>query len=149
MRWELVLSSLILIGAIAPAARADVVAAPNFSAEETQTIARNELLRDIIQGDPWLVKQLLDMAARAKAEAKGSMSAESPVDPKLDPDLAISPRDAQGIVEWNQLIRRAKQEKEQRGKALDASTLRSAEGTLDMIELARQAKTRKENGALP
>ena len=77
------------------------------------------------------------------------MSPQSQVDPKLDPDLAISPRDAQGIVEWNQLIRRAKQEKEQRGKALDASTLRSAEGTLDMIELARQAKTRKENGALP
>jgi hypothetical protein len=149
MRWELILSALILVGAVAPGARADVVAAPNFSTEETQTIARNELLRGIFQGDPWLVRQLLDMAARARAETTGSVSPQSQVDPKLDPDLAISPRDAQGIVEWNQLIRRAKQEKEQRGKALDASTMRSAEGTLDMIELARQAKTRKENGGLP
>ena len=149
MRWELVLSALILVGAAAPGARADVIAAPNFSTEETQTIARNELLRDIVQGDPWLVRQLLDMAARARAEAMGATSPQSQVDPKLDPDLAISPRDAQGIVEWNQLIRRAKQEKEQRGKGLDASTMRSAEGTLDMIELARQAKTRKENGGLP
>ena len=118
MRWELVLSTLILVGALAPGARADVTAAPNFSTEETQTIARNELLRDIVQGDPWLVRQLLDMASRAKA-ATGSMSPPSQVDPKLDPDLAISPRDAQGIVEWNQLIRRAKLEKEQRGKALE------------------------------
>jgi len=149
MRWELVLSALILIGAVAPGAHADVVAAPNFSTEETQTIARNELLRDIVQGDPWLVRQLLDMLARAKDQGVSPASPVSSVDPRLDPDLAISPRDAQGIVEWNQLIRRAKLEKEQRGKALDSSTMRSAEGTLDMIELGRQAKTRKENGVAP
>ena len=113
MRWEYVLSTLILVGAAA-GARADMVGSPNFSAGETVTIARNELLRDIVQADPWLVRLMLDMMSHPGAGA--SVNAAAGVDPATDPDLAISQRDAQGVVEWNSLIKRAKAEKERRDK---------------------------------
>jgi hypothetical protein len=150
MRWELVLSTLILIGGAAAEARADMIGAPNFTAEETQTIARNELLRDIVQADPLLVRRMLDMMSRPGADfARAPAPAAVGLDPAADPDLAISPRDAQGMVEWNSLIKRAKAEKDQKGKGQDPNLTRSSEGTVEMLDMMRQAKARKGNNGLP
>jgi hypothetical protein len=150
MRWELVLSTLILVGGAAAAARADMIGTPNFTAEETQTIARNELLRGIVQADPWLVRCMLDMMPRPGAGlGRAAADPDAGVDPAADPDLAIAPRDAQGVVEWNSLIKRAKVEKERRENAPDSNLTRSSEGTLEMIEMMRKAKLRKGNNDLP
>jgi hypothetical protein len=149
MRWELVLSTLILAGAVG-AARADMVGAPNFTAEETTTVARNALLRDIIEADPWLVRRMLDiMSHPGPSSARAVADRAASVDPASDPDLAISPRDVQGVVEWNSLVKRAKAEKERRDKDAGAALTRSSEGTLEMIDMMRQARIRKENNNLP
>jgi hypothetical protein len=149
MRWEFVLSTLILVSAAA-GARADMVGSPNFSAEETTTIARNELLRDIIEADPWLVRRMLDiMSHPGPSSARAVADPAASVDPETDPDLTISPRDVQGVVEWNSLVKRAKAEKERRDKDPGATLTRSSEGTLEMLDMMRQARIRKENNNLP
>jgi hypothetical protein len=149
MRWELVLSTLILASA-AGGARADMVGAPNFSANESTTVAHNALLRDIIEVDPWLVRRMLDIMSHPGASsARTTADSAENVDPATDPDLAISPRDVQGVVEWNSLIKRAKAAKERRDKDPGATLTRSSEGTLEMIDMMRQARIRKENNNLP
>ena len=65
MRRELMLALLILMGVAAGTAHADFTAAPNFSAAERETIARVQVLRDLVQGDPWLVRLVFDLAAQS------------------------------------------------------------------------------------
>ncbi len=142
MRWDIVVSTFILMGCVTTDARADIVAAPNFTAQETQTIVRNELLRDIVQADPWLVRRLLDLIPHSSAD-RGQPTAVA-VDTTTNPDLTASPRDVLGSVEWIGLIKKAKAEKDQRVKAAEPIQSRSAEGTIEMIEMMRQAKLRKE-----
>jgi hypothetical protein len=63
----------------------------------------------------------------------------------VDPDLPSVPRDWQGTVEWNELVKRARAEKEARQKPSPTVSTRSSEGTIEMIDLMRKAKARKEN----
>jgi len=128
MRKELLIAALILIGETA----AFAAAAPIFSAAEQGTIARNELLRAVVADDPWLVRKILDMLQQSRR-------ALPPAD-AADPDLA-APRAWQAMVEWNELIKRARAEKAARAAA-SAST-RSSEGTVEMIDWMRRAKAKK------
>jgi hypothetical protein len=139
MRRELMLAVLILIGGVA-AAHADFTAAPSFSAEERQTIERVQVLRDLVQGDPWLVRLVFDLAAESKSRARGGEAAH----PNAD---GPSTRDAQSIVDWNELLRKARERKKQRGWSDDADSSRSALGIVDTNDLMRQAKAKKENRA--
>ena len=142
MRWELFLSSLALIAVTTADAHADIVATPRFSAQETQTIARNELLRDIVQADPWLVRHMLDLISRRAKPGRAQGLGEA-----TNPDLAVTPRDPQGVVEWNALIKRAKAEKAQRAKAIEPGSTRSSEGSVEMLDMMRRAKARKDAAA--
>ena len=128
MRRELLLAILLLAFGAPVAARADFSASPNFSAAEVEMIARVPMLSDLVRDDPWLVKLVLDMASRADA------GAENP-----------TARDAQGIVNWNELLRKAKKRKEQQGATSDPDMARSALGILDASDWIRKAKTKKEN----
>jgi hypothetical protein len=138
MRRELMLAVLILIGGVAGAAHADFTAAPSFSAEERQTIERVQVLRDLVQGDPWLVRLVFDLAAESKSRTRRG---EAP-HPNADEP---STRDAQSIVDWNELLRKARERKKQRGWNEDADSSRSALGIVDTNDLMRQAKAKKEN----
>jgi hypothetical protein len=139
MRRELMLAILILLGGAAGAARADFVAAPNFSAEERETIARVQVLRDMVQGDPWLVRLAFDLAAQSNFPPRPS----EPTTQQPNADLP-STRDAQSIVNWNDLLRKAKERKKQRGWNDGADSARSAIGIVDTNDLMRQAKAKKE-----
>jgi len=133
MRRELMLALLILMGVAAGTAHADFTAAPNFSAAERETIARVQVLRDLVQGDPWLVRLVFDLAAQSG----------SPVtQPNAD---APTTRDAQSIVNWNELLRKAKERKKQRDWKDNVDSARSAIGIVDTNDLMRQAKAKKEN----
>lgn len=145
MRLEALIAALILFGGFDGSARADLQGLPQFSAAETQTIARNELLNAVVAADPWLVRRMLDILAR-QASSRSDEHAVSGTDanPVIDPDLSISPRDWQGTVEWNELIKRARAEKEARDKQTPAASGRSSEGTVQLIDLMRRAKAKKD-----
>ena len=142
MRWEVLLSTLLLIGAASSAAEADFVAAPRFTFEETATIARTDALRHIAEGDPWLVRQILDLAAHGQAEATKA-ARPSPFAATSD-RLSPTSRDAQGIVDWNELIRKAKKQKTQLTSVDGASQPRTALGILDANDVFRNAKAKKK-----
>ena len=55
MRLEALFAALVLFGDLAGPAQADLRGQPQFSAAESQTIARNELLTAVVAADPWLV----------------------------------------------------------------------------------------------
>ena len=61
--------------------------------------------------------------------------------------LSITPRDWQGIVEWNELVKRARAEKEAREKPAPAPSSRSAEGTVEMLDMLKNAAKAKKDGA--
>src|SRR5271170_6174427 len=60
---------------------------------------------------------------------------------------SITPRDWQGIVEWNELVKRARAEKEAREKPAPAPSSRSAEGTVEMLDMLKNAAKAKKDGA--
>jgi hypothetical protein len=141
MRRELMLAILILMGSAAGTARADFTAAPNFSADERETIAHVQVLRDLVQGDPWLVRLVFDLAAQSDSSVRLGETATQP-----DAD-ARTTRDAQSMVNWNELLRKAKDRKKQHSWNEDTDSARSAIGIVDTNDLMRQAKAKKENGA--
>lgn len=135
MRREVMLAIFILAGSAS--AHADFTGAPDFSAAERATIARVAVLRDLVQGDPWLVRIVLDLAAEPRArDAATPSNAFTPAD-----------RDAQSIVGWNELLRKAKERKKQRDWNENAEPARSAIGILDTNDLMRQAKAKKDRAA--
>jgi hypothetical protein len=136
MRIEAVLAALVLLADCTGAALAETRSPPRFSQAETQTIARNELLNAVVVQDPWLVRRMLDIMATAP-HARGGFAG--------DPDLPSAPRDWQGTVEWNELVKRARAEKDARQKPAPTVSTRSSEGTIEMIDLMRKAKARKDN----
>ena len=144
MRMEALIAALILLADCSGSARAELKGLPRFSSTETQTIARNELLNAVVAADPWLVRRMLDVIERnprqSNADAKTAAG---------DPDLAVAPRDWQGMVEWNDLIKRARAEKDTRDKPEPAASSRSSEGTVEMIDLMRKAQARKDHPNAP
>jgi hypothetical protein len=145
MRLEALLCALVILADPWSMARADLVGhpagPPPFSAADTEIINRNELLRAIAESDPWLVRHILDlmMQRRGNAPAEG-------VDPAKNPDLAAATRTAEGSVEWFELLKRARAEKEARGKDSSAMSGRSAEGSVELIEMMKRAKALKDAG---
>ena len=142
MRFETLAAALIVLGGCG-AARADLIDPPSFNAGEHRTIARNEMLSAIADQDPWLVRQILDLLA-GKPGLKPSRGPRQPpaaVDSAKNPDLAHPGRTAESSVEWNELIKRARLEKEGRGKSADLT--RSSEGSVELIEMMRRAKAAK------
>jgi hypothetical protein len=133
MRPEICIAALILFGEPLLAGGAFADPRPSFSMTEERTIARNELLRAVVDDDPWLVRKILDML-------RGSSGSKAPADP-ADPDFASGPRDWQATVDWNELIKRARAEKAARANSKSVS--RSSEGTVEMIEWMRRLKANK------
>ena len=141
MRFETLVAALMVLGSCG-VARADLTDPPNFNAGEHRTIARNEMLSAIADVDPWLVRRILDLLA-GRPGAKPGRARQPPVqvDGSKNPDLAHPGRTAESSVEWNELIKRAKLEKEGRGKGADLT--RSSEGSVELIEMMRRAKAAK------
>jgi hypothetical protein len=123
--------------------------APVFSDADVTVIARNELLFTIVESDPWLVRRILDAIERASEGRNRANSASSEVDPVRNPGLARSNRSADSSVEWIELLKLARAEKEARRKAADAAQSgRSAEGSIELIEMMKRIKAAKDAGAV-
>jgi hypothetical protein len=150
MRLEALIAVLLIFGDFTVAAHADLQGLPRFSGNESQTIARNELLSAIVATDPWLVRRLLDaLSSRAQSPNGGFVAPGQGIDPARDPDLSISPRDVLGTVEWNELIKRAKAVKDAREKQTPVISGRSSEGTVELIDLMRRARAKKDASGAP
>ena len=134
---RLLLAATILVGDLTGAALADLAGVrPTFSSAETGAIARNEILRSIVEQDPWLVKQILEALAKRSAPAASSADA-------ANPDIGQT-RNSEGSIEWAELIRRARAEKEARDREPPAATNRSSEGSIELIEMIRRAREAKD-----
>jgi hypothetical protein len=150
MRFEALLGALVILFDLSGAARAELAGKtaepPRFTAADHHTIDRNEMLRAIVANDPWLVRRILDLVARwSGAEPHGSNAAPSDgLDPQSDPDLAGADRTAEGSIEWLELLKRARAEKEARDKDAVAASGRTAEGSVELFEMMRKAKAAKE-----
>lgn len=149
MRFEALLGALVILADLSGAARADLVGVPaeppRFSAADHRTIDRNEILRAIVSDDPWLVRRILDLLQHWQSEARPGLGAapSDAIDPAENPDLTGIGRTAEGSVEWLELLKRARAEKEARDKDATA-TARSAEGSVELIEMMKKAKAAKE-----
>jgi hypothetical protein len=120
---------------------------PIFSDADVTVIARNELLVAIVDSDPWLVRRILDAVGRASAQYRAN-AASNELDPLRNPDLARTDRSADGSVEWIELLKLARAEKEARGKADPAQSGRSAEGSIELIEMMKRIKAAKDAGTV-
>jgi hypothetical protein len=142
MRSEHLMAALLALS-LTGEARAGI-AAPDFTATEARTIARNELLRAIIERDPWLVKRILSVMEGGKQRpGLGFTAPVDGVDARANPDLINSARTAESSVEWNELLRRARAQKEADAKQ-PPNLSRSSEGSVELMEMMRRARAAKQ-----
>jgi len=151
MRFESLIAAMLVLSQVALPAAAqprDSASSPQFSAAETRTVGRNELLRALIATDPWLVREILDAVAERNARNSDAFvgRALDGIDRAKNPDIVSSTRTAAASIEWIDLLRRARAEKEAiHNKAKHDSGGRSAQGSVEFFEMLKQAK--KEKGA--
>jgi hypothetical protein len=142
MRYEALIAAVLVLSQVgagpAGADPRDTTAAPQFTAAETSTVGRNEILRTLMETDPWLVRKVLDTVAERSAknaafdsDAFVSNTFCSTPDASLHTDAAS--------VEWLQMLHRVKQLKACKMESSD----KSAKGSVEMLELLKKTKEGK------
>jgi hypothetical protein len=150
MRYEALIAAVLVLSQVgaSPAEPRDNAAPPQFSAAETRTVGRNELLRELIETDPWLVRQILDAVAERSAK-----------DAAFDADAFVksafyaggaragSPeaKTAAASIELIELLRRVKDEKADKQSSKQPSG-RSAKGSVELLESLKKARKEKGGG---
>src|SRR6516225_9774921 len=113
MRFESLIAAVLVLSACAPAIAEspDSGSLQQFSTAETRTVGRNELLRALIEADPWLVRQILDALAERSAKNSDEFVARAldGIDRARNPDIVSSTRTAAASLEWINLLRRARE----------------------------------------
>lgn len=150
MRLETLIAAVLLLSQVPSLATAEPnnssSSCPQFSAAETSTVGRNELLRVLIESDPWLVRQILDAVAQPKVRNSDDFVARAldGIDRVKNPDLASATRTARSSIEWIQLLRKARAEKEADQKGINCEPAwRTAAGSVELIEMLKRAKQEK------
>jgi hypothetical protein len=149
MRYETLIAAVLVLSQIGAspvmAQTPDNAGSPQFTAAETSTVGRNELLRALIETDPWLVRQILDAVAQRNPPGGDEFvnDALAGIDRKKNPDIVSATRSAAASVEWITLLRRARDEK---ATAQGKPSGRSAKGSVEMLEALKQAKKEKGGG---
>ena len=141
MRFESLFAALVVLSQIVGPAYAELQATPpHFRAKEARVIGRNELLRAIIEQDPWLVRRLLDVMEEGRTHRSDEVFAPTleGIDRAKNPDIVSSERTAAGSVEWIELLRRARD-----AKATVKNSARSAQGSVEFLEMLRRANGAK------
>src|SRR5258707_644013 len=142
MRFESLIVAMLMLSQIPSAAAEprDPSAPPQFSNTEIRTVGRNELLRELIEYDPWLVRQILDAVVQRNAKNSDEFVARAldGINRAKNPDIVSSTRTAAASIEWIELLRRARDEKEAMRKRP-----KSAEGSVELIEMLKRAKRAK------
>jgi hypothetical protein len=149
MRYEALIAAVLILsqvaGSSANAEPRDNAASPQFSAAETRTVGRNELLRELIETDPWLVRKILDAVAERGAK-DAAFDADAFVNTAFDTGApeAASPSKTAASVELIELLRRVKDEKAD--KQSKPSGGRSAKGSVELLESLKKARKEKGGG---
>jgi hypothetical protein len=147
MRFEPLIAAVLVLSVCAPAESQDSASMPHFSGGETRTVNRNELLRALIETDPWLVRQILDALTERSVNNSDEFVARAldGINRAKNPDIVSSTRTAAASIEWINLLRRARDEREAiGGKPKQEPDGRSAKGSIELLEALRQAKKEKE-----
>lgn len=149
MRFNSLIAAVFVLSACAPAMAEsqDSASSPRFSTAETRTVGRNELLRALIETDPWLVRQILDALAERSANNSDEFVARAlhGINRTKNPDIVSSTRTAAASIEWINMLRRAREEKEAIGnKSKHEPNGHSAKGSIELLEVLKQAKKEKE-----
>jgi hypothetical protein len=148
MRFDSLIAALVLSASTPAIAKSqDTASLPRFSSAETRTVGRNELLRVLIETDPWLVRQILDARAERSANNSNEFIARAldGINRAKNPDIVSSTRTAAASIEWINLLRRAREEKEAIGnRSKHEPNGRSAKGSVELLEVLKQAKKEKE-----
>jgi hypothetical protein len=148
MRFEPLIAAVLVLSQASSAAaepRNDS-SSPQFSAAEIRTVDRNELLRALIEADPGLVRDILDAVAQRNVKNSNAFVARAldGIDRAKNPDIVSATRTARASIEWIDLLRRARAEKEaiRRGIKLEPAW-RTAAGSVELIEMLKRAKQEK------
>jgi hypothetical protein len=149
MRFDSLIAAGLVLSACAPAIAGsqDSASSPRFNTAETRTVGRNELLRALIETDPWLVRQILNALAERSAKNGDEFVARAldGINRTKNPDIVSSTRTAAASIELINLLRRAREEKEAIGsKSKHEPNGRSAKGSIELLEVLKQAKKEKE-----
>jgi len=146
MRFETLLAAMLVLSHISSPATAEPrggCSFPDFSKAETRIVGRNELLSALKEYDPWLVRQILDTVAQRKARNSEEFVARAldGIDRSRNPDIVSSTRTAAAAIEWIDLLRRARAEKEgMQNKPKVESCDRTAAGSVETIKMLMDAK---------
>jgi hypothetical protein len=158
MRYEALIAAVLILSQVGAPANAEPrdtaaspqfsAASPQFSASETRAVGRNELLRELIETDPWLVRQIFDAVAERGARDE-AFDADAFVNTAFytgGPSLgAPESRTAAASVELIELLRRVKDEKADKQGSKQSSS-RSAKGSVELIESLKKARKEKGEG---
>ncbi len=150
MRYEALIAAVLVLSQVAAtsatAAPRDDAASPQFTAAETSTVGRNELLRVLIDTDPWLVRQILDAVARRDATdgAFGEVLDGAAFVSNAVYTGAAAPSRSAASVEWLSLLHEVRNVKRHRHHHREWTDDRSAKGSLELLESLKKA--RKEKG---
>lgn len=158
MRYEAVIAAVLILSQVAASSAATAetrdnatsatvnAASPQFSAAETGIVGRNEILRTLIETDPWLVREILDAIAQHGAR-DAAFDGDAFVGTALytgnGAEAADPGRSAAASVEWLALLRQVKDEKATRDKQTSS---RSAKGSVELLESLKKAKKEKGSG---
>jgi hypothetical protein len=149
MRFESLIATVLVLSQLSSPGTAqsrDSSTSPRFSASETRTVGRNELLRVLIETDPWLVREILDAVAERNAKSSDDFVARAlgGIDRGKNPDIVSATRTAAASLEWIELLRRARAENEAiRGKPRFEPGGRSAQGSVEFFEMLKRGKQEK------
>jgi hypothetical protein len=143
MRYEALIAAVLVLSQVgtAPAGAEprDTSGPPQFTAAETSTVGRNEILRTVMETDPWLVRQVLDVVAERSAKDT-AFNGEAFVSSAFCSSPEASLHTDAASVEWLEMLHRVKQLK----ACNTESGSKSAKGSVEMLELLK--KTRKDKG---
>ncbi len=156
MRYEAVIAAVLILSQVAASSAATAeprdnatsatvnTASPQFSAAETGIVGRNEILRTLIETDPWLVREILDALAQRSAR-DAAFDGDAFVGNALytGAEAADPGRSAAASVEWLALLRQVKDEKAKGDKQTSG---RSAKGSVELLESLKKAKKEKGGG---
>jgi hypothetical protein len=152
MRYEALIAAVLVLSSAgvssSVAQGCDGGASPQFTAAETRTVGRNELLQALMEHDPWLVRQILDavaerdLASGSRFDGAAFLSNAFYTGSPLS--VAATARPDAASIEWLALLRQVRDQKAA-GHHSRHSDNRTAAGSIELLDALKKA--RKEKGS--
>jgi hypothetical protein len=153
MRYEALIAAVLVLSSAgvssSVAQGCDGGASPQFTAAETRTVGRNELLQALMEHDPWLVRQILDAVAERNLASGGGLDGAAFLSNALYTSgrstAAAAARPDAASIEWLGLLRQVRDQKTAGHHHSRHSSNRTAAGSIELLDALKKA--RKEKGS--